>query len=279
MDIVEQLIDLETLSEEITSWAAQATPKIIGAAIVLVVGWIAIGWFKKRIHRFFLKAEFDQALETFIESFVTMALRVILVVFVVSILGVQTSSLVALLGAAGLAIGLALQGSLANFAGGVLILVFKPFRVGDYIEAQDASGTVKKIEIFNTILATLDNKKVVLPNGNLSNNTITNYTFATTRRQDIIIGIGYGDDIEKACGIIKDLLANKEMVHKEPEPTVGVSNLGESAVELQVRFWVETDLYLDAQYWFLKEVKQAFDKEGISIPFPQMDVHMNKAAN
>ena len=274
MDI-QEIIDIQTLSEEITAWAAQAAPKLAGAIVVLVVGWMAIGWFKKRIHRFFLKSEFDEALETFIESFVTMALRVVLIVFVVSILGVQTSSLVALLGAAGLAVGLALQGSLSNFAGGVLVLVFKPFQVGDYIEAQDVSGTVKKIEIFNTILATLDNKKVVLPNGNLSNDVIINYTHAKTRREDIIIGIGYGDDIAKARSIILDLIAGYELALGDPEPTVGVSELGDSSVNLQVRFWVRTDDYLTAKYWFLEQVKQSFDQAGISIPFPQMDVHMN----
>lgn len=266
--------EAQAYTQQIIEWLYSIAPVVAGALAVLVIGWIAIGWFKKYVHFFFKRHDFDPAVETFLESFIGIALKIILVVIVVSMLGVQTSSLIAVLGAMSLAVGFALQGSLANFAGGILILVFKPFRVGDYIEAQGESGTVKKIEIFNTILSTLDNKKVVLPNGNLANDVMVNYTFANSRREDIIVGISYEDDLQKAKKIIIDLISSHDTVISDPEPTVGVSNLGEYSVDIQVRFWVPTDDYLDMKYWFLENIKEKFAEAGITIPYPHREIRM-----
>ena len=267
-------VDAQTLTDQALAWVYSIAPMVIGALAVLVIGWIAIGWFKRYVRVFFRRADFDPAVETFLESFIGIALKIILIVIVVSMLGVQTSSLIAILGAMSLAVGFALQGSLANFAGGVLILVFKPFRVGDYIEAQGEAGTVKKIEIFNTILSTLDNKKVVLPNGNLANDVMVNYTYARQRREDIIVGISYDDDVTQAKEIILELIGENDKIIFDPEPTVGVSNLGEYSVDIQVRFWVPTDDYLDMKYWFLENIKERFAKAGISIPYPHREIRM-----
>ncbi|MFW0871063.1 MAG: mechanosensitive ion channel family protein [Patescibacteria group bacterium] len=266
--------EVQTILERVVEWLYSITPTIAGALAVLVIGWIIIGWFKRYVHFFFKRHDFDPAVETFLESFIGIALKIVLVVVVVSMLGVKTSSLIAVLGAMSLAVGLALQGSLSNFAGGVLILVFKPFRVGDFIEAQGQSGTVKKIEIFNTILFTADNKKVVLPNGNLANDVMVNYTYAKKRREDIIIGISYDSDVQKAQELILKLLQENDKVITNPEPTMGVSNLGEYSVDIQVRFWVRTDDYLSMKYWFLENIKDRFSKSGISIPYPHREIHV-----
>jgi small conductance mechanosensitive channel len=188
--------------------------------------------------------------------------------------GIATTSFVAILGAAGLAIGLALQGSLANFAGGVLILLFKPFKVGDYIEAQGYSGTVNEIQIFNTILKSLDNKTIIIPNGNLSNDCITNYSTEPLRRVDFVFGIGYEDDIKKAKEVLLTIIKSDSRVLKEPEPFVSIGELGDSSVNFTVRVWCNKEAYWDVYFDMFEKVKLEFDKQGISIPFPQRDVHL-----
>jgi len=255
----------------------QFTPKLISAIAVLVIGFYVIGLFQKQLQRFFDRAEFDEALETFLHSFIGMLLKLILVVIAVTMLGVQTSSLVAVLGAATLAVGLALQGSLANFAGGVLILIFKPFRVGDMIEAQGVLGRVKKIEIFNTVLSSPDNKKFILPNGNLSNDVIINHTAADKRRLDLVVGIGYEDDMKKARDCIEEVLGGMDSVLQNEGSSVGVGNLGASSVDIEVRFWVPTSEYINARYEFTEAIKNKLDEEGVSIPYPQMDIHVNQS--
>lgn len=264
---------LTTAGEAVILYA----PKVVGALIVLVVGWLVIGWIVKRIRAFFKRSDFDPALETFLQSFIGTLLKVILIVIVISMLGVQTSSLIAVLGAASLAVGLALQGSLSNFAGGVLILIFKPFKVGDFIEAQSVSGKVKEIQIFNTILASIDNKKIVIPNGNLSNDVVINFTAADARRIDLMIGIGYGDEIKKAKDIVRKILEEMDLVisgDDSKKHIIGVGNLNDSTVDLDVRFWVKTDDYLTAKHEFVERLKLEFDAQGVSIPYPQTDVHI-----
>lgn len=202
-----------------------------------------------------------------------------LLISVASMIGIETTSFIAVVGAAGLAIGLALQGSLANFAGGVLILIFKPFRVGDTIEAEGYLGSVAEIQILYTVLNTFDNRRVVIPNGNLSNATLTNVSVYDKRRCDMTFGIGYDDDIDKAKKILQRLFEEDERSLTEPAPRICVGGLGDNSVDLMFRPWVGTD-DLWPYYWDMQEkVKKAFDEEGISIPYPQRDVHLYNASN
>jgi small conductance mechanosensitive channel len=266
---------LQELYEKGLTMLLEYTPKFIAAIVVLIVGWIIIGFIQRGIRRFFDRVHLDEALESFIMSLTGVALKIILLVIVATMFGVQTTSLVALMGAAGLAVGLALQGSLSNFAGGVLILFFKPFKIGDYIEAQGVGGTVKTIQIFNTVLNTPDNKILILPNGNLANDVITNYTDQNHRRLDLVFGIGYNDDIKLARKILEDVVVKDKRVltQKNYDPQIVVGNLGESSVDIWCRVWVKTDDYWSLKFDKLEAVKEAFDKNGVSIPFPQRDVH------
>ena len=250
-------------------------PKVLLAIITLVVGLWLINRFINVLDRK-LHAS-DPTLNKFLCGFLSVLLKILLLISVASMVGIATTSFIAIMGAAGLAVGLALQGSLANFAGGVLILIFKPFRVGDVIEAEGFVGTVVEIQILYTIVNTFDNRRVVIPNGNLSNASLTNISAYATRRCDMTFGIGYGDDIDKAKAVCKRLIEADERALKEPEPLIVVGALGESSVDLIVRAWTNSGDYWPF-YWDMQEkVKKAFDAEGISIPFPQRDVHMIQA--
>jgi len=193
---------------------------------------------------------------------------------VAGMVGVETTSFIAMIGAAGLAIGLALQGSLANFAGGVLILIFRPFKVGEYIEAQGVGGTVDQIQIFHTVLKTPDNKTVVIPNGNLSNGTVTNYSRQDTRRVELVMGIAYDDDVKLARSILLELAENDARVLKDPEPVVWLASLGESSVNLSMRLWTKTDDFWPTFFELQEQAKERFDAAGLTIPFPQRTLHV-----
>ncbi len=249
-------------------------PRVVLAAITLVIGLWVINRFINVLDRKLQQK--DPTLNKFLCGLLSVLLKVLLLISVASMIGIATTSFVAVLGAAGLAVGLALQGSLSNFAGGVLILMFKPFRVGDVIEAQGFLGTVTEIQILYTILNTVDNRRAVIPNGHLSNNSLVNYSAYSTRRIEMTFGIGYGDDIQKAKAIIRRLLDEDERVLQDPEPLVVVGGLGESSVNFTVRVWGKpADLW--PIFWSMQEkVKEAFDAEGISIPFPQRDVHLHQ---
>ena len=225
------------------------------------------------VHRFFEKADYDPTLETFLQSFISIALKIILFVLVITHLGVKSSSLVAIIGAAGLAIGLALQGSLSNFAGGMLILLFKPFKIGDYISAQGVNGTVKEISIFTTKINTFGNQVAIVPNGQLSNNNIVNYNAEKTRRDKIKIGIGYSSDIKTAKDILLQICSENENINAEPAPEVYVSDLAESSVTLSLRFWTANEVFWVTHCDVLEKLKNRFDEEGIEIPFPQSVIH------
>jgi len=251
--------------------------KVLGAIIVLFFGLFVIKRINALLRNIFDRVELDQALESFLQSLLSVALRAVLVIIVISMLGVETTSLVALLGAAGLAVGLALQGSLANFAGGALILFFKPFTVGDRIETPNHTGTVEDIQILYTILRNRNNEKIVIPNGELSNNSLKNQFANEYTGLEIDFGIGYGDDIDKAKMILKKLITADERILKSPEPVIVVHSLGESSVNIRTRSFVKDS----ADYWAVgfdltENVKKEFDKEEISIPFPQRDVHLYK---
>lgn len=263
---------LNIFLESIVTYA----PSLISAILTLFIGLMAIKWIRKVVHMAFKKTKLDPAVESFLESLMSIGLKVLLIIMVASMLGVQTTSLVAIMGAAGLAVGLALQGSLANFAGGVLILIFKPFKIGHYIEAQGHAGTVEAIQIFNTVLKTPDNKRIILPNGNLSNNSLTNFNVNKTRRIDFVFGIGYGDDIKKAKKVLEKLVKADKRILKDPEHLIGVGNLGDSSVDLFCRVWVKTSDYWSVFFDMNEAVKLTFDQEKISIPFPQRDVHLIK---
>jgi small conductance mechanosensitive channel len=277
--------------EGIRSWLENLAPQImdmmlgyglnlIGAIMILLLGWIASGWAARGVRRSLEKAKWvDGTLKPFFASVVRYLILIITVVAVLSQFGVQTTSLIALLGAAGLAVGLALQGTLSNVAAGVMLLFLRPFKIGDFIEVGPQMGTVKEIGLFTTELLTPNNIFISLPNANVWNQTIINYTRNPTRRFDLTVGIDYNDDIDKAIGIVRELIAADERILKEPEPTVGVRALGESSVDLFIRGFCNLPDFWAAFFDLQKNVKQAFDREGITIPFPQRTVSIREDAN
>ncbi len=270
------MVDFTIILENANNWLVTMGPKIIIALITLFVGWKLIGFFVRILEKIWTKRKMDASLRHFLERLISVTLKILLLITIVANLGVQTTSFVALIGAAGLAVGLALQGSLANFAGGVLILMFKPFVIGDYIKAQGEEGIVKHIDIINTTMLTLDNKTIIIPNGNLSNNTIINYTKEALRRVDITIGISYDDDIKKAEKILMDIINKHKLTLKNPEPFVRVSELGDNSVNFALRAWCKTENYWDVYFDIMELVKITFDEQGVSFPYPQMDVHLHK---
>ncbi len=249
-------------------------PQLLLAIFTLIIGLWIIRLLTKGVSRLMDKRKVDPSLSPFLKSLISVLLKVLLFVSVMGMIGIEMTSFIAILGAAGLAVGLALSGTLQNFAGGAIILLFKPFKVGDYIDAQGHAGTVKEIQIFNTILKTPDNKTIIIPNGGLSTSSIVNYSTEKTRRVDFTFGIGYSDDIDKAKAILNDIVKQNELVLKSPESFIAVSELGDSSVNFVVRVWVNGADYWTVNFDMYEKVKKAFDKEGISIPFPQRDVHI-----
>ncbi|PQJ15813.1 mechanosensitive ion channel family protein [Aureicoccus marinus] len=254
-------------------WLWNLVPNLVLAFLILVFGLWIIKFINKAVAHFFDKKDYDITLERFIQSFIHYTLRILLFVLVITQLGVKTSSLIAMLGAAGLAIGLALQGSLANFAGGVLLLVFKPFKVGDFISAQGIDGTVKEISIFQTKLNTFGNQVAIIPNGQLSNGSLINYNAENMRRDNFTVGIGYGSDIKKAKAILLDICQSHEDIMKDPAPEVYVSELGDSSVNLSLRFWASNENFWPAHFYVIEQTKERFDQAQIEIPFPQQVIH------
>lgn len=249
-------------------------PKVISATLIFIIGWWLIKMINRLVKKYFDSANYDETLERFVEDIINWGLKIALFVTVVTQLGVQSSSLIAMLGAAGLAIGLALQGSLANFAGGVLILAFKPFKIGDFIEAQGEMGTVKEISIFTTKLLTSGNQLAILPNAKLSNDTIKNFNAEPIRKNVMTIGISYDSDIKLAKDILLKLIEEQELILDEPSPQVVVANLGDSSVDLSLRFWAKNEDYWAINFYTLEEAKTRLEAQGISIPFPMREVHV-----
>lgn len=265
---------IENYFELIKNLLIEYSPKVITALILLFVGLWVVSIITKTFKKIMVKKEVEITLANFLGNIVFWTLRVLLFVIVISKLGFETSSLVAILGAAGLAIGLALQGSLSNFAGGVLIILFKPFKVNDVIEAQGEIGTVQEIQIFNTRLLTANNQTIYIPNGILSNGIIKNYTQEGIRRADLNIGIAYNSDIRKAKEVIMEVLNNHPKILNEPTPTVIVKELADSAINLGIRPWAKSEDFLEVNSETLIECKLALDKVGISIPFPQRELRI-----
>jgi small conductance mechanosensitive channel len=251
-------------------------PKLVGAILVLVIGLWVIKLIQKAVRKTFDKREVDISLRGFLNSMIGILLKIMLIISVVGMLGVQMTSFIAILGAAGLAVGMALSGTLQNFAGGVMILIFKPFKVGDFIDAQGHMGSVKEIQIFNTILKTPDNKTIIIPNGGLSNSSMTNFSTEPQRRVDFVFGIAYGDDVDKARKVLSKLINDDDRILKDPEPFIVVSELADSSVNLVVRVWADAANYWGIYFDLHEKVYKTFSKEGLNIPFPQMDVHVQK---
>jgi small conductance mechanosensitive channel len=253
-------------------------PKFLLAIFVFIVGWWFIGRISNMIEKSMMRVKFEAGLTHFLVSFTSAILKVLLVISVASMIGIETISFIAMLGAAGLAIGMALQGSLANFAGGVLILFFKPFKVGDVIEAQGYMGKVTEIQIFVTVLLTYDNERIIIPNGTLSNGCVKNKFVEPTRRVDIEFGISYGDDVIKAREVLMGVLKEYDLVLKDDDkkPVVHVSQHGDSHIGMLVWAWVESEHFWPVYFGLFERVKIAFDKENITIPFPQRDVHIHQ---
>jgi len=250
--------------------------KLLLTIVILLVGFWIIKKIVNAVKSVMTKRSVDPTLIPFLVSLISVTLKVLLLISVISYFGIPMTSFIALIGAAGLAIGMALSGTLQNFAGGVILLILKPFKVGDFIEAQGFMGVVNEIQIFNTILTTTDNKRVIIPNGGLSTGALVNYSAENTRRVDLVFGIGYGDDIDKAKAVINDVIGKCEKILKEPETFIGVVELADSSVNLVTRVWTNTPDYWDVFFYMQETVKKEFDKQGISIPFPQHDVHMIK---
>lgn len=272
---MEKFKDINIYIEEYGQKLIDFLPSLIGAILLLFIGMWVIRLINKVVRKFFDKKDYDPTLENFIASLINWALKIVLFVLVVTQLGVESASLVAIIGAAGLAVGLALQGSLANFAGGILILLMKPFKVGDFISAQGIDGTVKDINIFNTKLTTFGNQLAIIPNGKLSNDNIVNYTSEGIRRENLTFGIGYDDNIKEAKDILLNFVNEQEAVLQleDKAPMIVVAELGDSSVNLSLRYWAKNEDFWNLRWLILEEGKSRLEAAGISIPFPQRDVH------
>jgi len=265
-------VSWDKISEFIYSYC----PNVIGAILVLIIGLWVIKLLMGGFRRMTRKQDMDPSLRGFLRSIISITLKILLFISVMSMVGIAATSFIAIIGAAGLAVGLALQGTLQNFAGGVIILLFKPYQVGDFVEGAGHMGTVKEIKIFTTILNTPDNKLIIIPNAQLSNSSLTNFSAMETRRVDFTFGIGYGDDYDKAKKVLLDLINADERIMKDPEPFIALSELADSSVNIVVRVWAK-----GADYWGIffdmnEKVYKTFTSEGLNIPFPQMDVHLVK---
>ncbi|WP_319371850.1 mechanosensitive ion channel domain-containing protein [uncultured Ilyobacter sp.] len=266
---------MENMKNFITSNFTELFMKLLGAVVIFIIGKFIINNVMVLVHKALYKRKTDPMVHSFAVSCLRSLSYVILIIITASVVGIQMTSLVAILGAATFAVGLALQGSLSNFAGGVLILIFKPFEIGHYIEAAGHSGTVEGIQIFYTVLNTPDNKKIIIPNGELSNKSLINYSKNSKRRVDINFGISYGNDFKKAILILKEIAESHEKVLKDDPITIRVKELGGSSVNITYRVWCKTADYWNVYFDSIENAKEIFDREKIEIPFPQMDVHFS----
>ena len=265
---------MDNILGKLNEWLVLYGPKLLAAVAIFIIGRIMLGILIGVIRKIMNKANVDTTLTKFLLSLLKILLLTVIIIAALEALGVETTSFIAILGAAGLAIGFALQGSLSNFAAGVMLIIFRPFKAGDFVEAGGVSGIVEEIRIFNTVMRTADNKEIIIPNGNIMNSNIINYSAKETRRVDLVFGIGYTDDIKKAKEILHRLVKADSRILADPEPIIAVGELAESSVNFVVRPWVKSEDYWNV-YWNLTEqVKLTFDAEGISIPFPQRDVHL-----
>ncbi len=267
-------MDLSTIVPKLQEFVTFYGIKVVAAIAIFIIGrWVAraVGNFVKRMME---RSKVDDTLVSFVGNLTYILLLAFVIVAALNQLGIQTTSFIAIIGAAGLAIGLALQGSLANFAAGVLLIIFRPFKAGDFVEVAGVAGTVEEIQIFTSQLKTPDNKTIIIPNAKLTGDNIINYSAKDTRRVDMVFGVGYGDDLQKVRQILEDILAQDDRVLQDPAPTIGVVELADNSVNFVCRPWVQTGDYWAAYFDITETVKKRFDAEGVSIPFPQRDVHV-----
>tara|TARA_B100001142_G_scaffold221872_1_gene220012 strand:- start:4175 stop:5002 length:828 start_codon:yes stop_codon:yes gene_type:complete len=264
-----------SLWDQITELLSSFGISLFIALCILVIGRQVIKIVIKVISSALERSNTEDTVRIFVTNLLNTLLMIVVFIAAINQLGIETTSIIAVLGAAGLAIGLALQGSLANFAAGILIVIYRPYKVGDYIQADNHLGTVNDIQIFSTVLRTPDNKLVVVPNGSIMNGSIVNFSNQDTRRIDMVIGCGYEDDIDKVKAVLTDIVAKDDRVLSDPKTRIAVSELADSSVNFIVRPWVKNPDYLDVMYSLTEEIKKRFDEEGISIPYPQSDVHIH----
>jgi len=269
-------VKMSSLLEKLLEWTATTGFKLIIGALIISIGFKLINKFVGRFIDVLEKKDVDLTLSKFLKSLITVGLKVILVLPVLGYWGIQLSGIAALVASAGVAIGLALQGSLSNFAGGFIILFIRPFKVGDYIETATYGGTVEQIGLFYTQLTTVDNKQILIPNGTLSNGSLINYSAKPTRRVDLTFSVGYENDITHVKEVLNKIIERNKLILRDPEPFVAVSAHSASSVDFVVRAWCNTENYWSIYFDLLEEVKITFDKENISIPYPQMDLHLKE---
>ena len=265
-------IDIQIIKDFVIEYG----PRLSGAILALLIGLWIIKIFTKATGKFLDNRNIDPSLKPFIKSLTGILLKTLLFISVLGMIGIEMTSFIAILGAAGLAVGLALSGTLQNFAGGVLILLLKPFKVGDYIDAAGYQGSVSAIQIFNTVMKTPDNVVITIPNGSLMNTSMKNYSEEKNRRVDWTFGIGYGDSYDKAKEVLLNMIASDERIFKDPVPFIALSELADSSVNIVVRTWVKAPDYWAVFFDMNENVYKIFEKEGLNIPFPQMDVHVKK---
>lgn len=263
---------IDKIHEIANNWG----PKLLMGILTLIIGLILIKLLTKLLRNLMTKRKMDSTLSNFLQAMTSILLKILLIISIVSMFGFPVASFIAILASIGFAVGMALSGSLQNFAGGILIIVFRPIRHGDYISTQNVEGFVHDIQLFVTVLKTLDNKTIFLPNGPLSTNIIKNYSTEPKTRLDVSFSISYGDDIDKAKKIMLDTAIKNKKILKKPSPIAQVEELGDSSVNIAIRAWVAQENYWEVHFFMFEAVKKAFDKNGITIPFPQRDVHLRK---
>ena len=266
-------VDWDSLFERLTDWSIEIGKSILGAILIYIIGRFIIKQINRLVSKILEKRKLEISVQTFLKSLLSLLLNLILAFAIIAKLGVETTSFAAILASAGVAIGMALSGNLSNFAGGLIILIFKPFKVGDYIDGQNASGTVKEIQIFHTILSTVDNKIIYVPNGSLSSNAIVNYSKQETRRAEWVFGVEYGEDFERVKAVLERIIAADERILQTPAPFIGLGSLSASSVDIKVRVWTKSSDYWDVVFDMNRIVYETFNKEGIGFPFPQLTVH------
>lgn len=271
------LENLQTLAEQMTEWGVDLGGRILAAAIIFLIGRFLISYLNKLIAKLMARRQVDAGVQSFVKSLANILLMILLIIAVVGKLGVETTSFAALLASAGVAIGMALSGNLQNFAGGLVVLMLRPYKVGDFIESQGVSGTVREVQIFHTILTTPDNKVIYIPNGSLSSGTVTNYSRESTRRVEWIVSMEYGEDYPKVEAIVRRLLAADKRVLNNPEPFIALHAMDTNGVNVIARAWVKSENYWGLYFDMNKTIYATFNEEGIEIPFPQLTVHQAKA--
>lgn len=276
MSNVASKVDIGALIDKFVNWGLETGKSIVAAILIYVIGRFIIKQLSKFVATILVKRKLEISVQTFLKSLLNITLNIILAFAIVAKLGVETTSFAAILASAGVAIGMALSGNLSNFAGGLIILVFRPFKVGDFIDGPGASGTVKEIQIFHTILTTLDNRIIYVPNASMSSNVVVNYSRQETRRAEWNIGVEYGEDYEKVKSVIERIISEDKRILKDPAPFIALGSLSASSVDIKVRVWTKSSDYWDVYFDFNKNVYDTFNKEGIGFPFPQLTVHQAK---